>query len=227
MHNIQEEYAVVGKFIRKTITSFETQFAIRDGADAYSIIDVQVPQPPTDIKKFLEGDEDLTLYPVASSVSKLCNYALASFPNIETIYLFKNDGLMTLSENTFGGLDNLENVFVPESLYSAYQEAYPEFAELFKKLVTTYVWDVPLSGSSELSIFAMTGFIGMLSNGEKGAIGKIVFPEEYETFELGCLDDIFSGNTFNSLEYIEFESGTAFLCNAYSTEQNGSILEVE
>ena len=58
MHNIQEEYAVVGKFIRKTITSFETQFAIRDGADAYSIIDVQVPQPPTDIKKFLEGDED-------------------------------------------------------------------------------------------------------------------------------------------------------------------------
>lgn len=226
MHNIQEQYAVNGAFKRITITSFDTRFAVEDGCDAYSIVDVQVPQPPDNIKKFLEGDNSVEIYPVASDVSKLCNYALASFPNIQTIYLFKTDDLVELNDNSFGGLDNLDSVYVPESLYSSYQEAYPEFAELFKKLVTTYVWTIPNGSSSTLSALEMNGFVNLLSSAQKNAIGRIEIPSSYTDYEYGSTNRLFDG-TFSVLEYVDLLNNILYLENVNTVLQTGYKLEVE
>lgn len=212
---------------RITIEEFGTVFAINHGCDGFSIIDINTPLMPTDIKKYLEGDDELLIYAVPTNISKLGQYALATFKNIETIYLFKNDELMDLDLNTFGGLENLESVYVPEALYDSYVSTYPTLSSLFKKLVSTYEWTIPESAESLLTIEHFEGCVGLLSQAQKSAIGRIIVPSSFTSFEFGALDLVFKGQTFSALEYVKYESGEAFIGNAYGVSQVGSVLGVE
>lgn len=211
---------------RITVEQFGTIFAIDYNCDGLSIIDINTPLMPTDIKKYLEGDDELLIYAVPTNVSKLGQYALATFKNIETIYLFKNDELMDLDLNTFGGLENLESIYVPEALYDSYVSTYPTLSSLFKKLVSTYVWEIPQGSTSTLKADEMSGFISMLSIAQKSAIGKIIVKTYYTDYEYNSTNSFFNG-TFSALERIELQNEKLFVENVHTVSQTGYKLEVE
>lgn len=193
-----------------TITTFGKKYAIEDGADGYPIVDIQPQQAPTDIKTYIEGNNTITSYPVATNITKIYDYAFNSFPNLESIYLFKNDGLVELSEHSFDNLVNLESVYVPDVLYDLYVDTYPDFTDLFKEYTTTMDLVIPVfSGITKLTKEIVRNAIGLLSEQKQAVIERIVVPSDYielddevfsDTHELtGCktlvLENIFTGGT--------------------------------
>lgn len=180
------------KLVVANIDSYGKHYAFEyGGADGLSIINVDPTPAPTDIKAYLEGNLSLSSYPVSSNITKLCAYALASFPNLESVYLFKNDDLVELEQDAFFGLDNLDSVYVPDFLYDSYVATYPAYADLFKKIVTTMDLVVPtFSGVIKLTKEIFTQVIGMLESAKKNAIERVVVPAQYSELETECFEAI-------------------------------------
>ena len=220
--------------ISKTIDFFGKRWAVQDHADGYSVVDVEVPAVPDDIKAFLEGDNDVTVFPIPSNINKLCEYALASFPNIETIYLFKNTSIVVLDDD-LSYLTHLTKIYVPTDLLSAYQSAYPTLASKFDTILTDYTLTIePLQGETVLTTQYLDEVIGMLSNAEKSAITKVLISNDFTTYyetvwaydfsELSSLNDnIWHGSTLIKFdEYII--QGYGELTSAKVNAQYNNIL---
>lgn len=180
------------KLVVANIDSYGKHYAFEyGGADGLSIINVDPIPAPTDIKAYLEGNLSLSSYPVSSNITKLCAYALSSFPNLESVYLFKNDDLVELEQDAFFGLDNLDGVYVPEALYDSYVSTYPAYADLFKKIVTTMDLVVPtFSGVTKLTKEIFTQVVGMLESAKKNAIERVVVPAQYTELGTECFEAI-------------------------------------
>lgn len=176
---------------QKTITAFGKTYAFEDNVDGFSIVDVQPEIAPIDIKAYLEGNLTIISYPVASNVNKLCAYALASFPNIESVYLFKNDDLVELEQDAFFGLDNLDSVYVPDTLFDSYVATYPAYEDLFKKIISTMDLVVPtFTGVTKLTKEIFTQVVGMLESAKKNAIERVVIPAQYTELGTECFEAI-------------------------------------
>lgn len=170
------------RLIQKNIDFFGKRWAIQDNADGYSIVNVEVPAVPDDIKAFLEGDGNVTVFPIPSNINKLCEYALASFPNIETIYLFKNTSIVVLDDD-LSYLTYLTKIYVPTDLLSAYQSAYPTLSSKFDTILTDYTLTIePLQEETVLTAQYLNEVIGMLSSAEKQAITKVLISTDFTTY---------------------------------------------
>lgn len=220
--------------ISKTIDFFGKRWAVQDHADGYSVVDVEVPAFPDDIKAFLEGDSDVTVFPIPSNINKLCEYALASFPNIETIYLFKNTSIVVLDDD-LSYLTHLTKIYVPTDLLSAYQSAYPTLASKFDTILTDYTLTIePLQGETILTTQYLDEVIGMLSNAEKQAITKVLISTDFTTYyetiwaydfsELSSLNDnIWYGSTLINFDEYTIQ-GYGELTSAKVNAQLATIL---
>lgn len=191
--------------ISKTIDFFGKRWAIQDGADGYSIVNVEVEKTPSDIKDYLEGDTTVTVYPVASNVTKLCAYALNSFPNIETIYLFSTT-LVNIADS-LSYLTELTKIYVPTNLISDYQLAYPTLSSKFDSIVDQYEFTIPYIGVETLTNDYLDEVIAMLSSAEISSITKVIIPVDFVIYESGVFTKI--QNTFSSLEILRttYEAG--------------------
>lgn len=208
-----------------TVTGYETLFAVDHGCDGFPIVKVEVPPAPVEVKDYLEGDEDLTVFAVPSNVTKLGNYALGTYPNLRKVYFFGTT-LKTLNPLSLAGLDYLEEMYIGSDLYDLAMETYPEYADKWTKLVTEYTWDVDLIGTT-LTIEIMSGLVAMLSQGQKNTISRIIIPSGYTNFELGFSEKMFDG-TFTALTTIEYVSHELLLDTVFSSNKNNDgILEVE
>ena len=168
------------RLVSTTIDKFGKTFAIQSpwNADGFSNVNVTVEQAPSNIKQYLEGDNSITIYPVASNIDRLCEYALASFPNIVDIYLFKTNSIVVLDDDLSYLLD-LTKIYVPSDLLSAYQSAYPTLSSKFDTIVEDYTLTIPFIGDTTLTSEYVDSVIAMLSNAEKNAITKIVIPTDF------------------------------------------------
>ena len=128
------------RLVGADINKFGKTFAIQSpwNADGFSSVNVTVEQAPSDIKQYLEGDNSITVYPVPSNVDKLCEYALTSFPNIEDLYLFKTSAIVVLEDDLSYLLD-LNKIYVPSDLLSAYQSAYPTISSKFDIIIEYFI----------------------------------------------------------------------------------------
>lgn len=180
------------KLIIANIETYGKHYAFEyGGADGFSIINVDPISAPTDIKEYLVGNLTLTSYPVSKEIPKLCAYALASFPNLESVYLFKTDDMVELEQDALFGLDNLDGVYVPDFLYDSYVATYPAYADLFKKIISTYDLEIPtFTGVTKLTKEIFTQVVGMLGVGRKSAVERVVVPAQYTELETECFEAI-------------------------------------
>jgi len=176
---------------QKTISAFGFYYAFDDNCDGWAKVTVDAEQAPTDIKTYLEGNVSIFSYPVASNVTKLTDYALASFPNIDSVYLFKNDDLVELTAHSFDNLSLLESVYVPDTLFDSYVATYPQYEDLFKKIVTTMDLVVPtFEGVTKLTKQIFSDLVGMLESANKNTIERVVVPSQYTELETECFEAI-------------------------------------
>ena len=182
--DFNENRNVNARLVVATIDTLGTTFAVQNPykADGFSKVIVNPPQAPTDITKFLEGDNLITTYPVASNVSKLCDYALASFPSITTIYLF-NDEMVTLDDD-LSYLTSLDSIYVPSDLVDTYKSTNSSIASKFKIIIDQYTVEIEyFSGTSTtLTTQEVDRQLGMLSDNQVSALQKLVISDDY-TFE--------------------------------------------
>jgi len=220
----------------KTLNGYGKYWAIDDSCDGWSIVNIASPQIPTTILPYIEGDDTLNVFPLSSNVSKVGHYALGQFPNIEDIYLFKNDGIVVLYADSVGNLSSLANIYVPTDLLSTYESTYTYASyplywtdsthSKFKTIRSDYDWTIPfITGQTTLTIQIMTDSVGMLSNGQKNAITLINIPNGYTSFEFGATEKLFD-NTFPNLTTIDCQNEILFLGQAKEITQTGAILEV-
>lgn len=216
-----------GNIQGRTLNRYGKTFAIEYNLNGFSWVNFVAPAAPTQIKNYLEGDEEITIMPIGSNINKLCAYALASFPSLESIYLFK-DGIVELTENSLATLSSLAKIYVPTDKLSTYQSTYASlsFANKFDIIVSDYTWTIPYVSGNILTIELANGFIGMLSNAQKTAITWINVPIQYERFEFGATDKLFDG-TFPNVATIDWKYGSLFLGIAKTVTKTGSTLEVE
>lgn len=207
-----------------TLNTFGRHFAVGSGLDGWAIVDIEAVGVPDEIKAFLEGDDTMTYFAVPSNVEKLCSYALASFPNVSTIYVTNYEEMVDLSaNNVFGGLNQAPTIYVPKKYLDDYQTAYPNYN------FTTWVQNADLyisnNGNSELTLDYVNAVVYGLDVGTDASITRTYVGSAFTTFEFGAMDFIFEGKVPNST--IELDNEILFLSSAFSTSQEGVTLEVE
>lgn len=211
---------------RVSLNRFGRVFAAEYNLDGFSIVDIQANQAPTDIKDYLEGDTDITIYPVADNVSKLCAYALASFPSITTIYLFKYDNIVNLQDD-LSYLTHLAKIYVQPSLLDTYKSTYTSIASLFDTWVTEYTLTIPYDSEHNILTVAYSNtIINGLTSIQKNAYTQVIVPSGFVDDEVGALDFIFN-ETLPNARTIDLNNNILPLSSAYLVSQNGIVLEVE
>lgn len=223
-----ETRKVKGRTITKVIDFYGKRWAIEDGADGYAIVDVRSPQLPQTVAEFIEGNETTLSAPISSNVNKIGHYALAQFPAVKDVYLFKTSGVVTLLSDSFGGLNSLENIYVPSDLLATYRSTYSSmsYVNKFTGLRSDYEWTIPfVAGQTVLTETIMNNYIGMLSNGQKNAITLIHIPSGYTSFELGATKHLLD-MTFANLTTVDCQNEMLFLGQAKTVTKTGAILEV-
>ena len=224
--NIKTNTRIVKANIKSvTFTTYGTHFPLQYECDAFGIVNVAVPSVPSEVKQYLEGDNTVTAYTVPSNVNKLCNYALSSFPNIATLFIFKFGEMLEMDANALYGLNDLQNIYVPENLIEDYQLEYPDYASKFASLVVDHVLTIPYQGNDELTTTFVNQVLNSLELGTQISCTECIIDEGYTTFEFGALEPIFDGILPNAK--ITLDNEILFLSNAYGITQNGIFLEVE
>ena len=204
--------------------TYGRHFAINDQLDGWSYVDVLAVPVTGDIGAFLMGNNEVEQYVIPSNVNKLCQYALASFPNIEEIYITNYEEVVDLSaSNVFGGLNNTPTIYVPSKYLSDYQTEYPTIT--FDTWLDNYDLYISNNGSEELTCEYVNGIVYGLSVGENSAVTRTFVGSEFTTFEFGAMDFVFEGKVPNST--IELDNETIFLSSAFNVTQGDIILEVE
>ena len=198
-----------------------TEFPALDGA---SIIDVNGIGCPDDIAKYLEGDTTITKFIIPSNVDKLCNYALASFPNVATIYITNYEEMVDLSaSHVLDGLNASPLIYVPKNLLDDYETAYPSLS--FTSWTQNHDLLISNNGNSELTLDYVNAIVNGLDVGDEAGITRTFVGSEFTTFEFGAMDFVFEGKVPNST--IELDNEILFLSSALYVSQNGVTLEVE
>ena len=100
-----------------TIDKYGKTFAVQFGLDGINVANVIVQPAPSSILPYLEGDDTRT-YAVPINVDELCDYALASFPNIEELTLFSLD--IVSVEDHLSYLSKLKIMYVNQNNLSGY-----------------------------------------------------------------------------------------------------------
>lgn len=215
---------VNGRLGQVTLNGYGRYFAVSFGLDGASIIDVNSVGASENIKDYLEGDNEVTYFAVPSNVTKLCNYALASFPNIETIYITNYEQEIDLSApNCLGGLTNPPTIYVPKKYYDDYVEHYPSYN--FATWVDNADLYISNNGNPTLTLDYVNAVVYGLDIGTDASITRTFLGSDFTTFEFGAMDFVFDGKVPNST--IELDNETLFLSSAYDTTQTGVTLEVE
>ena len=215
---------VTGSFGNATFTTNGRHFAIDSHVDAWWMIDINIPETPQNIKSYLEGDDSVSYFAIPSNVTKLCSYALASFPSITTIYITNYESMVDLNApNVFGGLDNLPTIYVPEKDLSTYQSLYSNYT--FATWVQNHDLIIQDGDNNVLTLDTVNAAVYGLSQGTELSITRTFIGEHYTTFEFGAMDFVFDGKVPNST--IELDNEAIFLSSAYNVTQSDIILEVE
>lgn len=220
--NIKNNTRLVdAKLGQANITRYGKTWAFQFGLDGITIAYSTVPNAPSTLKQYLEGDDTLTMIGIASNVDKLCDYALASFPNLKEIYLFKSDDVVEI-EDDLSYLTSLTKIYVPSELLNTYKSTYTTLATLFDVIIDSYTLTIPYVDDSTLTTEYLDEVLGMLSNAEKQIVEKVVIPTDftqisalycYENYDWSILpildNNIWYGNrpmsSFLPIEYQEVE----------------------
>ena len=102
----------------ETIDKYGKTFAVQFGLDGFSAVNNVVQPAPSSIIPYLEGNISIKQYAVPINVDELCNYALASFPNIEELTLFSLD--IVSVEDHLSYLSKLKIMYVNQNNLSSY-----------------------------------------------------------------------------------------------------------
>lgn len=197
-----------------------TEFPSLDGA---AIIDVDGIGCPEDIAKYLEGDDTVTKFVIPANVDKLCNYALASFPKIENIYITNYEEMVDLSaSNCLAGLDATPLIYVPKKWLNDYETTYPSLS--FTSWTQNHDLLISNNGNSELTLDYVNGIVNGLDVGSENGITRTFIGSNFTTFEFGALDFVFEGKVPNSV--IELDNEILFVSSAFYISQDGVTLEV-
>ena len=226
MARVKNQVRIVdAKLKNQTLNTYGPHFPVDYNCDGFAIVTVDVPSVPADVKQYLEGDSNVVVYTIPSNVTKLCNYALSSFPNISSLFIFKFDSMMQIDAHALDGLNNLQSIFVPENFIQDYKDAYPAYEDKFKSLVVDHVLTIPYQQNPTLTVDFVRQVIDSLELGTKVSCTKCIIDEGYETAEFGALEPIFDGELPNA--EIQLDNGVLFLSNAYGVTVSGAIMEVE
>ena len=216
--------SVNAKLGKATLTTYGRHFSIQEDYDGWSVVDVNAPAVPTNIKEYLEGNTEITTFAIPANVESLCSYALASFPNVATIYITNYEEMVDLSAtNVFGGLVNNPTIYVPSKFLTDYETEYPSYN--FDTWLDQWTLYISNNGSDTLTVDYVNGIVYGLTNSENLAVTLTRVGDEFTTFEFGAMDFVFDGRVPNST--IQLDNEILFLSSAFLTSQSGTILEVE
>ena len=166
------------KLGQATIDKYGNTFAVQFGLDGINIANVTVKPMTSSIIPYLEGDDTITKYAVPINVDELCDYALASFPNIEELTLFSLTMVTFDETNLLEYLPNLTTVYVPQSLLSAYQSAYPNIT--FDEITVDYTYVLEdYTQDHVLTSAIVTEQLNTLTSQQRNAITKLVIASTY------------------------------------------------
>ena len=178
-----------------TIDKYGNTFAVQFGLDGINVANVTVQPAPSSIIPYLEGDDTITTYAVPINVDELCDYALASFPNIEELTLFSLTMVTFDETNLLSYLANLDTVYVPQSLLSAYQSAYPNIT--FDEITVDYTYIVEdYTQDHILTSSIVTEQLNALTSQQRNAITKLVIASSYTS---ASANSVVWGYTFGTL----------------------------
>lgn len=215
---------VTGRLGLVAIRSYGRFFAQTFGLDGASIIDVFASGTSEEIKDYLEGDDTITYFAVPSNVTKLCNYALASFPNITKMYITNYEEMVDLSaSHCLDGLNQAPIIYVPEKFKSEYETTYPSMN--FSSWAENSDLYISNNGNPMLTLDYVNAIVYGLSIGTEASITRTFVGSEFTTFEFGAMDFVFEGKVPNST--IELDNEAIFLSSAFNVTQDDIILEVE
>lgn len=207
-----------------TLSTYGRHFAVNSGLDGWSIVDVTAEPVTGNVGAFLMGNNEITQYVIPSNVNSLCQYCLASFPNVTDIYITNYDEVIDLSANNiFGGLVNTPTIHVPSKYLSDYQTEYTTLT--FDTWLDNYDLYISNNGNAELSVEYVNGIVYGLTVGQNASVTRTFIGSDFTTFEFGAMDFVFDGKVPNST--IELSNETLFLSSAFEVTQDNIILEVE
>lgn len=187
----------------KDITTFGKRWAVQDGADGYPMVNVTVTDTTQDVKMYLEGSNEITVYPVASDVSKLCKGALMSFPNIDTIFLFSAE-MVDIAEETQGlgdylsYLSLLSKIYVPSALLDDYKNAYASLSSKFDIIVEDLTITIEWVGNNTLTSEEITRQLNTLESAYLNQATKLVIDDRYTDY----LDTLWAYNFTEKIPYL-------------------------
>ena len=182
--------------------TYGTYYPKNEGLDAYSAV---IYTALGFDKAFIEGSSQIKEYGIDENISNICAYALSSFSALEKVVIYNTQEVITIDQNAFINTPietNDGGIYVPDSLLSAYQTAYPNWT--FKGFSSYDTWEVPyIQGETSTTLTSeyLTEQLNKLYPSIKGAIRKVVIPTYFTNYEGGVLDIIF--DTFISLYDIE------------------------
>lgn len=208
-----------------TLSTYGRHFAVQEQLDGWAVVDVLAVPVAGDVGAFLMGNSEITEFVVPSNINYLCQYCLASFPNVDTIYITNYEEMVELSnEYVFGGLTNAPTIYVPSKFLSSYQSAYPSYT--FETWIDNYDLNISnIAGENELTNDYINGIVNGLTIGENASVTRTFVGSDFTTFEFGAMDFVFDGKVPNST--IELDNEILFLSSAYSVTQTGVTMEVE
>ena len=178
-----------------TIDKYGKSFAVQYGLDGINVANVTVKPAPLSIEPYLEGDDTITQFAVPINVDTLCDYALASFPNIEEITLFSLTMVTFDETNLLSYLTSLETVYVPQNLLTTYQSTYPNIT--FDEITEDYTYVIEDTTQDHVLTSAIvTEQLNALTSQQRNAITKLVIASSYTS---ASAESVAWGYTFGTL----------------------------
>ena len=213
------------KLGRETINKFGANFAINYGLDGFNIVYIQTSEAPSNIVEYFEGNDTYEIFGLPTNITKLCEYALASFPSITDLYLF-TDSVIEI-EDDLSYLTNLTAIYVSQDLLSAYQTRYANVPNILNKLGTVpvdYELTIPVFDNigNVLNEQAINYFLSGISQQQKDACSKLIISTDYIDYYLGIWHFNFS-EVFENLDNNIYYGNTKIDFTNYIIQGSGEL----
>lgn len=221
------------KLGRETLNKFGANYAVAYGLDGFNIVDIQTSEAPSNIVEYFEGNDTYEIFGLPNNITKLCAYALASFPSISDLYLF-TDSVIEI-EDDLSYLTNLTAIYVSQDLLSSYQTQYANVPNILNKLGTVpvdYELTIPVFDNigNVLNEQAINYFLNGLSQAQKEQCSKLIISNDYFDYYSGVWHFNFSEvfeNLNNNIYYGNTQIGFTNYIIQGSGELTAGIVETQ
>lgn len=169
------------------------------GLEGFTDVINEAPETPTDVLKYIEGDDTITYLAFGTDITKIAG-CFQCFPNLEKIYIQNTSEVLDIASNAWDGTKVVTDgeIVVPNNLKSAYETAYPNWN--ISSWEYQSIFTIPFIGETTLTAEYIQSVVNV-AGGSISSVNKVVVPIEFTEYESGAIAKI--QELFTSLRYLE------------------------